>query len=50
MCILQGGDYGYLTMYSAVCQKFLTFTAEDTATKVNPDMDDTDMIKVCCHA
>ncbi|XP_076098368.1 transient receptor potential cation channel subfamily M member-like 2 isoform X1 [Mytilus galloprovincialis] len=41
----RGGDYGYLTMYSAVCQKFLTFTAEDTATKVNPDMEDTDMIK-----
>lgn len=44
--IFQGGDYGYMTVYSAVCQKFLTVTAEDNKTKIKPDMNADDMIKV----
>ena len=36
-----------MTMYSAVCKKFLTYTADDDTTKqINPDMNETDMIKV----
>jgi hypothetical protein len=33
-------------MYSAVCKKFLTYTAEDTTKQINPDMTETDMIQV----
>jgi hypothetical protein len=33
-------------MYSAVCKKFLTYTADDTTKQINPDMNETDMIQV----
>ena len=35
-----------MTMYSAVCKKFLTYTADDTTKQINPDMNETDMIQV----
>ena len=35
-----------MTMYSAVCKKFLKYTAEDTTKQINPDMNETDMIQV----
>lgn len=41
----RAGDCGYMSMYSAVCQKFMKYTAEDTSIQVKTDMDDKEMIK-----